>query len=67
MNTMALTPRVGSDVSAAALAGTLLAATRAELPALADLPERERLLVATWLVSLRSARTRRAYCDDLAA
>jgi integrase/recombinase XerD len=67
MTMMALTPRAGSDVSVAALAGELLASTRAELPALVELPERERLLVATWLVSLRSARTRRAYFGDLAA
>ena len=41
-------------------------ATRAELPALADLGERAQLLVV-WLVSLRSARTRRAYFGDVAA
>lgn len=65
---MALTPHIGSATSAAAaLADELLAVTRAELPALAELPERERLLVAVWLVSLRSARTRRAYFGDLAA
>jgi hypothetical protein len=43
----------------------LLVTTRAELPALADLGERAQLLVV-WLVSLRSARTRRAYFGDVA-
>ena len=36
-----------------------------ELPALAQLPTREQLLLSAWLVSLRSARTRRAYFADL--
>jgi hypothetical protein len=62
VTTRALLPHAGSGVAAAAVADELLAATRAELPVLA---EREQLLV-TWLVSLRSARTRRAYFGDLA-
>jgi hypothetical protein len=49
----------GPDAAAGAATGELLTATRAELPALAELSERERLLVATWLVWLRSACTRR--------
>jgi Phage integrase, N-terminal SAM-like domain len=67
MTTMVLTPHTGSKVGAAAAAGERLTATRAELPALAELGHREQLLVAVWLVSLRSARTRRAYLGDLAA
>lgn len=59
MTTTTLTSRVGSAPAADALADELLAATSAELPALADLPDRERLLVATWLASLCSVRTRR--------
>jgi hypothetical protein len=54
---------VGSE--AAVAAGELLAVTRAELPTLAKLSQREQLLVAMWLVSLRSARTHRAYFGDL--
>lgn len=60
-------PGSGSEGAAGAAAGELLAATRAELPALTELGEREQLLVATWLVSLRSARTRRAYFGALAS
>jgi hypothetical protein len=37
------------------------------LPALADLGRREELLAAAWLMSLRSARTRRVYAGDLRA
>jgi hypothetical protein len=40
MTMMALTPRAGSAPAAAVLASELLASTRAELPALADLPDR---------------------------
>lgn len=36
-----------------------------EFPAVAELGERERLLVAAWLSSLRSARTRRGYLSDV--
>jgi hypothetical protein len=43
----------------AAIAAELLARTRAELPVLAVLGEREELLAAAWLASLRAARTRR--------
>lgn len=67
MTTTALTPHIGSATSAAAVASELLTATRAELPAVADLDQREQLLVGVWLVSLRSTRTRRAYFGDLAA
>ena len=48
-----------------AVAGELLARVRAELPAMAGLGPREELLAAAWLMSLRSARTRRAYAGDL--
>jgi integrase/recombinase XerD len=47
------------------VAGELLARTRAELPVLAGLGEREELLAAAWLASLRAPRTRRAYAGDL--
>jgi integrase/recombinase XerD len=50
-----------------AAAGELIARVRAELPHLAGLGQREELLAAAWLVSLRSARTRRAYAGDLQA
>jgi site-specific recombinase XerD len=45
-------------------AGELVAAAAAEAPGLAMLGEREQLLAAAWLASLRSARTRRAYAGD---
>jgi hypothetical protein len=41
------------------------AAIAAELPVLAGLSEREELLAATWLASLRAPRTRRAYAGDV--
>jgi integrase/recombinase XerD len=50
---------------AAAVAGELLARARAELPAVAALGQREQMLAAAWLTSLRSPRTRRAYAGDL--
>jgi Lantibiotic dehydratase, N terminus/Phage integrase, N-terminal SAM-like domain len=50
---------------AAAVAADLLARSRAELPVLAGLSERDELLAAAWLASLRSSRTRRAYAGDL--
>ena len=49
----------------AAIAAELLARTRAELPVLAGLGEREELLAAAWLASLRAPRTRRAYAGDI--
>ena len=45
--------------------GELVGHVLAELPALAVLDDRARLLAAAWLASLRSARTRRAYAGDL--
>ena len=48
-----------------AIAAELLARTRAELPVLAGLGEREELLAAAWLASLRAPRTRRAYAADV--
>jgi hypothetical protein len=47
------------------MAGELVAHVLAELPTLAVLADRDRLLAAAWLASLRSARTRRAYAADL--
>jgi hypothetical protein len=47
------------------VAGELVAHVLGELPALAVLEDRERLLAAAWLASLRSARTRRSYAADL--
>jgi site-specific recombinase XerD len=46
-------------------AAELVARVRAELPTMAGLPAQEELLAAAWLMSLRSARTRRAYAGDL--
>ena len=61
-----LVPHTGArPPGPAALADELLARTRAELPVLAGLGEREELLAAAWLTSLRSPRTRRAYAGDL--
>jgi site-specific recombinase XerD len=51
----------------AVIAGEMVARALGELPALACLGDREQLLAATWLTSLRSARTRRAYFADLRA
>jgi integrase/recombinase XerD len=48
-------------------AAELVARVRAELPGMAGLPAREELVAAAWLMSLRSARTRRAYAGDLRA
>jgi integrase/recombinase XerD len=42
-------------------------AGRGEFPAVLELPEREQVLVSAWLASLRSARTRRAYLQDVHA
>ena len=53
--------------AAATLAGELVEHVLAELPALATLDDRDRLLSAAWLASLRSGRTRRAYAGDLLA
>src|SRR5215468_3922717 len=50
-----------------AAATELIARARAELSHLADLSQREKLLAAAGLTSLRSARTRRAYAGDLRA
>ena len=61
-----LVPRAGArPPGPAAIAAELLARTRAELPVLAGLGEREELLAAAWLASLRAARTRRAYAGDM--
>lgn len=49
----------------AAVADELVNHLIAELPALAALDDRDRLLAAAWLASLRSARTRRSYAGDL--
>ena len=61
-----LVPRAGAQPPGpTAIAAELLARTRAELPVLAGLGEREELLAAAWLASLRAARTRRAYAGDV--
>ena len=61
-----LVPRAGArPPGPAAVAAELLARTRAELPVLAGLGEREELLAAAWLASLRAPRTRRAYAGDV--
>jgi len=63
-----LVPWAGArPLGPAAIAAELLARTRAELPVLAGLGEREELLAAVWLASLRAARTRRAYAADVRA
>ncbi|MFC4000896.1 tyrosine-type recombinase/integrase [Prauserella oleivorans] len=63
--------RPGSDELAGAglpaVASELLERARAERPELATVPPREQVLLAAWLSSLRSARTRRAYAGDLLA
>ena len=48
-------------------AAELVARVRTELPAMAGLSAREELVAAAWLMSLRSARTRRAYAGSLAS
>ena len=61
-----LVPRAGArPPGPVAIAAELLARTRAELPVLAGLGEREDLLAAAWLASLRAPRTRRAYAGDV--
>lgn len=57
--------RAALSPTLSAVAGEVLDHAAAALPALAELGERDRLLVATWLVGLRSARTRRAYFGDV--
>lgn len=52
--------------SSVAVASEVLEHMAAELPALRRRRERDRLLLATWLLGLRSARTRRAYLGDVA-
>jgi integrase/recombinase XerD len=60
-------PAAASGASPAAVAGELLGRVRAELPVVGELGEREQLLVSAWLTGLRSARTRRAYAEDVVA
>ena len=58
-----LVPRAGAEPPGpGVIAAELLARTRAELPVLAGLGEREELLAAAWLASLSAPRTRRAQC-----
>ena len=54
---------VGSP--AAGMATEMVAHVLAELPPVAVLGGRDRVLVAAWLSSLRAARTRRAYAGDV--
>ncbi|MGH3219393.1 MAG: tyrosine-type recombinase/integrase, partial [Streptosporangiaceae bacterium] len=70
--TRAGSPATGRTPATAAhpgapVAAELVARVRLELPAMAALGQREGLLAAAWLTSLRSARTRRAYAGDLRA
>ena len=58
---------VTSATPAEMVAGELVAHVLDELPALIVLDDRDRLLSAAWLASLRSARTRCAYAGDLLA
>ena len=61
-----LVPRAGArPPEPMGIATELLARTRAELPMLAGPDEREELLAAAWLASLRAPRTRRAYAGDV--
>jgi len=62
-----VSPAIASPAGspAAGMAGELVAHVVAELPALAALDDRDRLLAEAWLASLRSARTRRSYAGDL--
>ncbi len=61
-----LVPRAGArPLGPVAIAAELLARTRAELPVLAGLGEREELLAAAWLASLRAPRTRREALTEL--
>ena len=57
--------RPAGSAGRSGMAGELVAHVLAELPALAALDDRDRLLAAAWLASLRSARTRRSYAGDL--
>ena len=58
--------RAGIGTGREAVAAELLTRARAELPAVTAIGQREQLLAAAWLASLRSPRTRRAYAGDLA-
>jgi hypothetical protein len=60
-------PQPGLLPAPVAVAAELLDRLAPQLPALTQLGERDRLLVATWLVGLRSPRTRRAYLTDVRA
>jgi hypothetical protein len=59
-----LVPSRAGKFTAVAGAGELVDRVVAELPRVAELSPREQLLAAAWLLSLRSARTRRAYFAD---
>jgi len=67
MTTVEVLPAGDVELPGAAVAGELVAQVLAEQPVLASLPPREQLLAAAWLLSYRSARTRRAYAGDYAA
>jgi Phage integrase, N-terminal SAM-like domain len=60
-------PAAAPGAGPAGVAGELLGRVRAELPVVGEQGEREQLLVSAWLTGLRSARTRRAYAEDVAA
>ncbi|MBB3665251.1 site-specific recombinase XerD [Prauserella sediminis] len=63
-----LAPSASSgELSQLRVVGELVERAHAERAELAGLPQREQVLLAAWLSSLRSRRTRRAYSGDLLA
>jgi hypothetical protein len=60
-----LAPRAGARPPGPAVAAEQVARTRAELPVLDGLGEREELLAAAWLASVRAPGIRRAYAGDV--
>lgn len=54
-----------ATIGSASVAVELVSRAVAEFPAVGELAQRERLLVAAWLASLRSPRTRRGYLGDV--
>jgi site-specific recombinase XerD len=62
-----LVQAAAGEFAAVAVAAELVDRVVAELPRVAELGAREQLLAAAWLLSLRSARTRRAYVGDFLA
>ncbi|WP_158057114.1 tyrosine-type recombinase/integrase [Saccharomonospora sp. CUA-673] len=65
MSTGLILPTGSTELGRLQVAGELLERAHAERGELAALPQREQVLLAAWLASLRSRRTRRAYSGDL--